>query len=38
MEGRIQKLYLTGTHSGTRYESNALLWLRNMGHRPERTL
>jgi len=37
MEGRIQKLCFADTHTETR-AANALLWLRNMGQRPERTL
>jgi len=40
MEGRIQKLHISRrhTHRGACCESTALLWLRNMGQRSERTL
>jgi len=36
MEGRFSNR--RHTHSGACRESNALLWLRNMGQRPERML
>jgi len=40
MEGRndsvtVSRRYI---HSGACYKSNALLWLRNMGQRPEKML
>jgi len=38
MEERIQKLYLAGTRTKARGASRMLLWLRNMGQHPERTL
>jgi len=39
MEGRIQTVCLAGIRTVARAsESNALLLLRNMGQRPERTL
>jgi len=38
MEGRKQELSRRYTHGGACCESNALLWLWNMGQRPERTL
>jgi len=38
MEGHSVTVSHRYTHSGARYESNALLWLRNMGQRLERTL
>jgi len=38
--GRIYSVTVSRryTHKGARGESNTLLWLRNMGQRPERTL
>jgi len=38
METRIQKLSRRYTHRGACCESNALLWLRNMGQCPKRML
>jgi len=39
MEGRnSETLSRRYTHRGACCESNALLWLRNMGQRPEKTL
>jgi len=37
MEGRFSNRYLAGIHTVARTASRTLLWLRNMGQRPERT-